>query len=295
MENNITAIVLTYNEELHIGRCLESLLKFCSAIVVVDSYSDDSTLEICKSFHKVQVVQNPFVNQALQMQWALDHTQINTRWTIKVDADEYFDEKAIRNIKAISQGEDCAVAFRRRVVFNDRWIRFGGTYPQTLVRMWPSGLCQVENRWMDEHMIVKGMRRVVVKGGFYDHNLRNIEWWTNKHNSYSTREMIQYYLEKLNPINEEDKLGFSLSTYVKRNLKKAYNRFPKLFRALFYFSVRYFFLLGFLDGKSGFYFHFFQGFWYRALIDFKIDEARIHAYDMVSFRVYIKKKYGLNI
>jgi glycosyltransferase involved in cell wall biosynthesis len=88
---SLTAIVLTYNEELHIERCLRSLIPVAARIV--DSFSTDATVEIARSLG-ANVVQRQFKNQADQFQWALDSLAldslaIDTNWVMRVDADEY--------------------------------------------------------------------------------------------------------------------------------------------------------------------------------------------------------------
>ena len=84
----ITAIILTKNEELHIQRCIENLRRVCSKIYVVDSFSTDRTCEIASDCGAI-VLQNKYVNQAQQFQWALDNCPVDTGWVMRMDADEY--------------------------------------------------------------------------------------------------------------------------------------------------------------------------------------------------------------
>ena len=88
---SITAVVLTYNEALHIERCLTSLDGFVDRIVIVDSFSTDSTVEIAAQFG-ADVYQNPWTNYSIQFQWAIDNTDISTDWILRIDADEYPDD-----------------------------------------------------------------------------------------------------------------------------------------------------------------------------------------------------------
>ncbi|MEG1313841.1 MAG: glycosyltransferase family 2 protein, partial [Bacilli bacterium] len=94
---NITAIILTYNEELHLERCFQSLLKINAYIVVIDSYSTDSTLEICKKYN-VDVYQNPWVNHAYQINWAINNCNFKGDWILRIDADEYLSDFLINDI-----------------------------------------------------------------------------------------------------------------------------------------------------------------------------------------------------
>jgi len=79
MINTITAIILTFNEEIHIERCINSLKGFVDGIYVIDSYSTDKTIEIAENLG-AKVLQNKFVNQAVHFNWALENCPISTDW-----------------------------------------------------------------------------------------------------------------------------------------------------------------------------------------------------------------------
>ena len=67
-----SVIILTYNEEIHIGRCIKSVLKIADKIYIIDSYSSDKTLKICKKFgNKIKIYQHKYINHATQMNWAI--------------------------------------------------------------------------------------------------------------------------------------------------------------------------------------------------------------------------------
>lgn len=90
---DITTIVLTYNEEKHIARCIENALRFSKKVIVIDSPSTDRTQEICKSYSNVEVVVHKYPgNQAAQFNWALDNVPVDTEWILRLDADEYLGE-----------------------------------------------------------------------------------------------------------------------------------------------------------------------------------------------------------
>ena len=88
MDSQITTIILTFNEELHIERAIKSAKKISNQIFIVDSYSNDETLNICKKY-QVEIIQNKFINQAKQFNWALKKLSIKNPWILKLDADEY--------------------------------------------------------------------------------------------------------------------------------------------------------------------------------------------------------------
>ena len=87
---DLTAIILTYNEEIHIRRCLENVCPIAKKVFVVDSPSTDSTVAICHEFDNVEVVVHKYPgNQAEQFNWAIDNLDIDTEWVLRLDADEY--------------------------------------------------------------------------------------------------------------------------------------------------------------------------------------------------------------
>jgi len=78
---NITTIILTYNEEKHIERCLRNVLELSNRVYVIDSPSTNRTQELCRNFPNVEVVEHKYPgNQAEQFNWALDHLNIETEW-----------------------------------------------------------------------------------------------------------------------------------------------------------------------------------------------------------------------
>lgn len=95
---DITVIILTYNEEIHIRRCLENISSFAKKIFVIDSFSIDRTVEIAREYGNVTVLQNNWVNYATQFNWALQQANIQTKWVLRLDADEYLTEELKREL-----------------------------------------------------------------------------------------------------------------------------------------------------------------------------------------------------
>lgn len=123
----VTAIVLTHNEEANIARCLESLA-WCSQVLVVDSGSQDATVQLAKSAG-ARVLFNPWPGFAAQRQWALDHPDIRHDWVYFVDADEWVSAALAREISsAINTPGISAFEHRLRLIFLGRWIRHCGWY-----------------------------------------------------------------------------------------------------------------------------------------------------------------------
>lgn len=96
---DITVIILTYNEEIHIHRCLENVKQFASKVYVVDCFSTDKTAEIAKE-SDAEVVEHEWPgNQAEQFNWALDTLKIDTGWILRLDADEYLLPELIEELQ----------------------------------------------------------------------------------------------------------------------------------------------------------------------------------------------------
>lgn len=276
--HGLTVIILTYNEQLHIERCIKSLPPIVRDIFVVDSYSTDKTIEIAESLG-CKVLQNTFVNQSVQFQWALDNCPIQTDWIMRMDADEYLlpdlaDEISTR-LPNLAEGIN-GIFLKRRHYFLGRWIRHGDRYPLILLRIWKTGQAHIENRWMDEHIVLDSGKSVIFEYDFVDDNLNTVEWFIAKHNRYASREMAEVLNKKYQLFGHDDSIQESQTgqAKVKRIIKeKLYNRLPIFVRPVLYFLYRYFLRLGFLDGKEGFAYHFMQGLWYRCLVDLKCLEA----------------------
>ena len=273
----ITAIILTFNESIHIQRCIDSLSGLGARIVVVDSHSTDGTQQTAEALG-ADVFENAFVNQAQQFQWAMDNCSIKTEWVLRLDADETIDFELCSNItnyiKADGYGTNGAI-FHRKHIFLGKWVRHGGRYPLPMLRLFRRGTAHVEQRWMDEHIVLDEGRSMLLKGGFEDNNLNSVGWFIDKHNKYATREVVDVMLKRL---GEGDQAGITHSTgfsiRLKRFLKESiYNKLPYFVRPTLYFLYRYFIQLGFLDGGRGFAYHFMQGFWYRALVDLQCIEV----------------------
>jgi len=98
---DLTAIILTLNEEKNIRECIASIQSIAKRIVVVDSFSTDKTVEIAKEMG-AEVIAHEFVNQAQQFIYAIDTLDIDTKWILRIDADERFTEKSAAELEALT-------------------------------------------------------------------------------------------------------------------------------------------------------------------------------------------------
>ncbi|MBP2550521.1 glycosyltransferase involved in cell wall biosynthesis [Neorhizobium galegae] len=274
---SLSVVILTYNEERHIARAIGSVKPFASNIVVIDSFSTDQTVEIARALGAT-VLQNRFVNQAKQFQWGMDNAIIESDWVMRLDADEVIEPELAKEIseRIPALGPDVAgINLKRKHVFLGKWIRHGGRYPLILTRIWRKGQGRVEDRWMDEHIVVWGGETITFDAPFVDDNLNDLSFFTEKHNKYASREAVEVLGRRYGLLEDktlkDDRL--SRQAFVKRFVKeKIYDRMPFSVSALGYFVMRYVFQLGFLDGREGLIYHFLQGYWYRFLVGSKILE-----------------------
>ncbi|BBP44489.1 glycosyltransferase family 2 protein [Thiosulfativibrio zosterae] len=273
----ISVVILTFNEEQHIERCLNSLKEVVEQVFIVDSFSTDKTVELAEALG-AKVYQNKWVNYANQFEWGLDNCPIVTEWVMRMDDDEYLEPELSNEINdSLNTLDDeiTGIYLKRKVFCKGKWIKYGGFYPHILLRIWRNGIGRIEQRWMDENIVLSKGQIVQFKNDLVDDNLNDITWWVNNHNAYETREMLDLMNIKYGLFESDDAL---LETNVpqakkKRLLKgKVYSKIPTGLRAFLYFVYRYVFKLGFLDGSKVFVFHFMQSCWYRLLVDVKVDE-----------------------
>lgn len=303
MSERISAIILTFNEEKHIERCLRSLAGVVDQVVVVDSGSTDATIDICRNFG-VNFLVNPWRNYSTQFNWALDNAPLDGEWCLRIDADEYLTDELRATLKlqlkhGIVAPDVTGLYVNRVMVFMGRTLRWGGCWRLPMLRLFRTGVGRCEERWMDEHIARTHGTTLRLRGDLVDENLNNIGWWVTKHNGYATREAIDLLNIRFGFDRQTGRESIGLRTQAgrKRFLKEVvYSRLPGGIRAAVYFLYRYVLLLGVLDGYAGLVFHFMQGFWYRFLVDLKVDEIRRRADSRgLPLSTTILAEYGIRV
>ena len=272
---NIAVVILAKNEKLHIQRCLERLaLLEPRQIFVVDCYSTDGSDKMATEKGATVVKHEWPGDHAKQFNWALDNLPIAASWVLRLDADEYLYSDAIEEVKDLLPKWDGEVvtaggllsdvkslSIARARVFCGHKIRFGGTAHIPMVRVFKHGIGRCQDRAMDEHIVTSEGRDYRLKGEFADDNLNSMDWWREKHRGYAKREA-------------RDALAFARGELRFKPTKEAYYRMPRYLRAFIYFFIRYFIKLGFLDGYAGWMWNFWQGLWYRCLVDREIGRLK---------------------
>ena len=275
--NDITAIILTKNEELNIRRCIESITGLADRIVVVDSGSTDKTIEIARELGAEIYQHEPFEHYARQFNWALDHVNIKTRWIYRIDADEVVTpELKTEIIKACQDHQDDDVnglVMRFKVYFLGRFLVHGGIYPFYNLTIFKNGLGRYEDRAMGEHVVLSKGRTIDLQNDCLHYDYKDLTTWINKHNWYATREVNDYFETLAN--RQAVTSLYHEAQKTKKLRDDFYYKLPKFLRAKLYYWYRYYFKLGFLDGQAGKVHAFLQAYWYRFLIDAKIMEQEI--------------------
>lgn len=278
----LSVIVLAYNEEPNLVDCLSSFVGRVGEIFVVDSGSTDGTVEIAKSYGAT-VVHHPFTTHASQWKWALDNLALRHEWVLGLDADQRMTPELAVELRNLLPGDDAVPSsegggvervhgydIKRRQVFRGQWIRHGGYYPRYMLKLFRRDRVRMDlNDLVDHHFYVDGpVGRL--KNDIIEENKKedDITFWVDKHNRYAGLLAEEEFRRHR---TRADSLTPSIADESSWQ-KRIWYRLPLYVRPLLYFCYRYFLRLGFLDRKEGFVFHFLQGFWFRLLVDIKLDE-----------------------
>ena len=243
----LTVIVLTLNEERNLTHALECVKGRASRICVVDSFSSDNTVEICRSLHDVHLVQHTFKNYAKQWNWALDNLPVETEWVMKLDADERLTPGIRREIEeAIKRAADDVAGFAvwRKFVFMGKVLKHtvGKCYD---VRIWRRGRGRFEGRCVNEHLVVDG-RVLPLAEPLIHEDRKGLSAWVWRHNRYSSMEAVEFFCKPQGVRPQLAGRGVAFRRFLKDRL---WRWVP--FRPLAYFIYLYVVRLGFLDGREG--------------------------------------------
>lgn len=299
---DLSVIVLTKDEELHIKRCLDNINDIAKEIFIIDSFSNDKTIEIAKEYPKVKILQHKWCNNyAMQFNWGLDNAPITGKWILRLDADEYLLPELITELtqKLPSLEDDITgCVINRRHIFLDKWMK-GGIYPVKLLRIFRYGKGRCEQRLMDEHIQLTDGKTIDLTYDFCDHNLNNLSWFCHKHVNYAVREaadLLDIEIGITGAAETDNDKNISNQAIKKREKKHKYARQPLFWRSFAYFLYRYFLKGAWRDGKEGFIFTFIQGWWYRTLVDSKIFEIkRKTGGNPEKIRELLQTEYGISL
>ena len=130
----LSVVVITFNEEANIGRCLAALADVADEVLVVDSYSTDRTVEICRE-HGARVVQHAFGGYVEQKNYATAQAKFDH--VLQLDADEVLTDELCDSIRSVKQDwQHAAYSLARCTNYCGRWVRHGGWYPDRKLRLY---------------------------------------------------------------------------------------------------------------------------------------------------------------
>jgi glycosyltransferase involved in cell wall biosynthesis len=260
----ITVLIPTKNEERNIRPCLNPLIGWADQIIVVDSNSKDDTIKIVKSFSEIETVK--FIYNGgwpKKRQWALDNLNIRNEWVLLLDVDEILLPGVKNEIGSlIEENRHDGFYIFLQVEFLGKALQYShpGLYKLSLFR---KGYGNFERRIEDqdesmadmeihEHILVNG-KVGKLKNPILHRNLNSIHRYIEKHNEYSSWESSVLLFGQSTQISPS---LFGNQAQRRRWLKKNFTR--STFAPLLYFFYLYILKLGFLDGKSGFYYLIFK-------------------------------------
>lgn len=278
MNHQYSFIILTYNEEVHLPRLLQSISNLNAPVFILDSGSTDSTVAIASQAGAV-VLQNAFENHPKQWDYALKNFDIKTPWVIGLDADQVVTPQLAERLVNFSDDDFKninGIYFNRKYFFKGRWLKHGGYSPVYLLKMIRYGVGYSDlNENMDHRFVVPGNTKIWKNGYIIEENLKenNISFWIEKHNRYSSLLALEE-VERMQQIRQQTVKPRFWGSPDERTagFKQLWWQLPRYLRPMLYFIYRMFFQLGILDGRAGAIFHFLHAYWFRLLVDIKIDE-----------------------
>jgi len=190
--SKISAVIIAFNEEEHIGKCLASLSGIVDEIIVVDSFSTDSTKEICNKFN-VKFIEHPFEGYVEQKNYALSFAR--NEYVLSLDADEELSDELKESILKIKdKPEYGGYKFNRLTNYCGKWIKHSGWYPDRHLRLFNRS----KGKWAginphDTFMLDPGNSVKQLKGDLYHWYCLSFEEHIDKINRFSTIMAGEYF------------------------------------------------------------------------------------------------------
>ena len=266
----VSVLILTYDEEVNIGNCLASL-KWCDDVVVLDSFSQDTTESIV-SESKARFYQRKFDDYARQRNYGINEISYQHPWLLMVDADETTPDDIVAEMQHVVTSDTATSLYRmrRKDHFMGKWIKHSSGYPTWFGRLIRIGQVRVE-RAINEEYVTDG------KVGYLKSHLvhypfnKGFHSWLEKHNRYSSMEAVAL-VNTSKGLKLAIKDAFNADPSIRRKfIKVLIYKLPG--RPLIMFFLLYIIKGGFLDGAAGFRFCILRSI-YEYLIDCKVAELK---------------------
>jgi len=269
---NVSAVILTLNEERNLAECIAALREWCEDIIVYDSFSTDRTVELARGLG-ARVFQRRFDNYAAQRNAALQEVDYPGKWVLMVDADERWGKALGERILEFIAAPDAGVGivhFQRCDMFMGRWLKHNiasSTWSGRLLH-----LDRVEvRRDINEEYHTTG-EKVYLRGVRFVHYpfSNGINYWFTRHNRYSDMEAARLLAER-GEVMRWGGLFRGGPVERRKALKQLFYRLPG--RPVLMFFALYFCRLGFLDGLAGFHYSVLRSI-YEYMIVLKMQETK---------------------
>ena len=269
----ISVIILTHNEETNIGRCLDSV-SWSDDILVVDSFSEDRTVEISKRCG-ARVIQRAFDDFSSQRNFASEQGNLKYEWMLHLDADEIVTPELRAELQGAALGDKDAYRVSSKLIFCGKFLRHAGLFPWYQVRFGRKQALRFKQVGHGQRETLGPSRIGTLKSSLLHFNFsKGLSDWIERHNRYSTAEAQQNvygYTDDDVPILD---LLSAETDRRRRAAKRIFRRLPG--RPTIRFIYMYLFRGGILDGKIGFTYCRLLA-WYEWLIVQKEREIRRHA------------------
>lgn len=253
-----TVLIMTFNEERNIKYCLDSVVGKFKRVCVVDSFSNDNTEEIIRTYPSVEVFKNQFESWATQRNWLFQNSNVQTEYVLFLDADELISNDLFTELDNVLGSRIFDnIKFNVRNIFLGKVIKYSYGHPP-IVRIFRSSCAPYyQPVGAREYPVFMG-KQFYLKNPLMHQDHRPIEDWFRKHISNAKRE-AQYIIDN----SQEPTSNKTIKDFIRNNI---WVNLPIFFRGLLYFFYRYILKGGFLDGKPGFIYCFFQAYSYQLMI-----------------------------
>ncbi len=224
----LSVVIITFNEEKNLDRCLKSIQDVADEIVITDSFSSDKTIEIAARYNAV-IIQNNFLGYGEQKNFATSCAKHD--WILSLDADEALTPELRRSIKAVKQNpEQVVYEMPRLTSYCGQWIHHGVWYPDRQTRLYN----RTKGKWIERRVHEYWAPANSAPLGLLKGDLL--------HYSFSS---VGDHLQKIEKYSE-------LSAREAVSKQKDVTIFKMLFSPFWHFFHEYFVRLGFLDGYYGY-------------------------------------------
>lgn len=266
-------IIIAQNEESNIRYCVSSCVKYSDDVWVVDSYSNDKTVEIARNFG-AHTCEHEFESWGAQRNFALENLDLKYDYLLLLDADEEIGELFARELnEKIQEGKHVAFNVNFDIVFLGKILRHAHENLPVL-RVVRKGSARWITEGAREYCIVQGTVGKI-SARIRHEDRKGIFFWLTKHIRNANREANA----QINKTENIDLNTLRKSTTFERPfrilLRRLYSKLPSGIRPLLVFLYRYIFRLGFLDGYPGLVFCILQAFWYNFIIDVRLVESKL--------------------